>query len=69
MPVLVVGIVSVPLLVGHSRFVGQLISSTVGVSPVAVAVAGLLVSVVLAATFGLISAFYARQRVDRYQFD
>jgi hypothetical protein len=66
---LLIGLVSLPLLVGHSRLVGQWISSTLGIPSVAVGVGGLVVTVILAAAFSLVSALYARRRVDRFQFD
>jgi hypothetical protein len=66
---LVIAIVSLPLLLGHSRLVGQWISSLVGISSVAVGLGGLAVAAILSATLGSVSALYARQRVDRFQFD
>lgn len=65
----VVGIVSLPLLIGHSRIVGQWTTSTLGVSSAVLGGVGLLAAVTLAAAFGLVSVLYARRRVDRFQFD
>jgi len=66
---LVVGLVSVPLVVGHSQWVATYVASTIGPARVTLTVGGIVVSTVLAAAFGLVSVLYARRRVDRFQFD
>ena len=66
---LVVGLVSLPLVAGHSQFVASFVTSTVGLPRISLALAGIAVSTVLAAAFGLVSVLYARRRVDRFQFD
>jgi len=66
---LVIGLVSLPLVVGHSQLAAEFITSTVGLPRIGLALAGIAVSTVLAAAFGLVSVLYARRRVDRFQFD
>jgi len=66
---LVVGLVSLPLVVGHSQLAAEFITSTVGLPRIGLVLAGIAVSTVLAAAFSLVSVLYARRRVDRFQFD
>jgi len=61
----VIGIVAVPLVVGHVPFVVEFL----GVSAVVIAAAGIGVSTVIGAVLGAVSVGYAIQRVDRFQFD
>ena len=65
----VVGLVSLPLVVGHSQLAAEFVASTVGPARVTLTVGGIVVSTVLAASFSLVSVLYARRRVDRFQFD
>ena len=66
---LMIGLVSLPLVAVHSRLVAEFVTSTVGLPRIGLALAGIAVSAVLAAAFGLVSVLYARRRVDRFQFD
>ncbi|MEA1930488.1 MAG: hypothetical protein U9O06_02950 [Euryarchaeota archaeon] len=66
---IVIGLVSLPLVVGHSHIIASAVTSTLGLPRTGLALAGLVVSTVLAASCGLVSVLYARRRVDRFQFD
>jgi hypothetical protein len=66
---LVIGLVSLPLVAGHSRLVAEFVTSMVGLPRFGLALAGIVVSTALAAAFSLVAVLYARRRIDRFQFD
>ena len=66
---LAVGIVTLPLLGGHSALLGHAIADWVAVSRLHVAVVGIAISVIGGLTVGTLSAKYAIRTVETYHFE
>ena len=64
-----IALLSLPIVAAHSLIVGEFVVSAVGIPPVALGVASLILTAVVAAAFGLVSVLFGVRQVKRFQFD
>ena len=63
----VVSVVALPVLLGHTRLISHLAADALGLSAVSIALAGIGLTALLAVAFGLFSTLFAVRTVARYR--
>ncbi|WP_121744994.1 hypothetical protein [Natronorubrum halophilum] len=65
----VLGVVALPALLGHSSFVADAFASLLGTSTVVIGLAGVAVTALIAGLLGVLSAYYAIRSVESFHLE